>query len=173
MKSESQTKITAEVLKIKFLVARLKSGLTQKYLSEPFRRKRAKVMEEFVTSETEYVSNLDHVIHGYLVQCESNPGLFPEKLIANIFSNIRAIHDLHVRFLRRMKRAVRQNSISVIGRLFLSNQKSFEIYREYCFNFDSANTQVNSLLVQQEYTSFFNCCRTKDLRLVIFYRSIG
>ena len=124
-------------------------------------------MEEFVTSETEYVSNLDHVIHGYLVQCESNPGLFPDKLIANIFSNIRAIHDLHVRFLRRMKRAVRQNSISAIGRLFLSNQKSFEIYREYCFNFDSANTQVNSLLVQQEYTSFFNCCRTKDLRLVI------
>ena len=125
-------------------------------------------MEEFVTSETEYVSNLDHVIHGYLVQCESNPGLFPGKLISHIFSNIRDIHDLHVRFLRRMKRAVRQNSISAIGRLFLSNQKSFEIYREYCFNFDSANTQVNSLLVQQEYTSFFNCCRTKDLRLVIF-----
>ena len=69
----------------------MKSGLTQKYLSEPFRRKRAKVMEEFVTSETEYVSNLDHVIHGYLVQCESNPGLFPDILIGcwNVGRNAR------------------------------------------------------------------------------------
>ena len=120
-------------------VARTRSGTTKKILSEPFRRKRAKVMEEFVTSETEYVSNLDHVIQGYLMQCDAYSDLFPDELKREIFSNVEEIYELHLRFLRRIKRAVRQNCVGAIGRLFLTNQKTFEVYQEYCTNFDTAN----------------------------------
>jgi hypothetical protein len=144
------------------LVARTKSGTTKKILSEPFRRKRAKVMEEFVTSETEYVNNLDHVIRGYLMQCDAFGSLFPDDLKRVIFANVEDIYDLHVRFLRRIKRAVRQNCVGAIGRLFLTHQKTFEVYQEYCTNFDTASETISGLLADEEYNTFFNNCRTMD-----------
>ena len=144
------------------LVARTKSGTTKKMLSEPFRRKRAKVMEEFVTSETEYVNNLDHVIRGYMMQCDAFGALFPDDLKHVIFANVEDIYDLHVRFLRKLKRAVRQNCVGAIGRLFLTHQKTFEVYQEYCTNFDKASETISGLLAKEEYNTFFNNCRTMD-----------
>ena len=145
-------------------MAKTRSGTTKRILSEPFRRKRAKVMEEFVTSETEYVSNLDHVIRGYLMQCDAYGDLFPDDTKREIFSNVEDIYELHVRFLRRIKRAVRQNCVGAIGRLFLTNQKTFEVYQEYCTNFDRASETISRLLAMEEYNSFFNHCRTVDQR---------
>ena len=159
-------------------------------------------MEEFVTSETEYVSNLDHVIRGYLEKCEGVPDLFPPDLRNSIFGNIREIYysqrypikkehfwrpflktafksyfkksfsmfgntnNSHARILRRIKRAVYQNSVAAIGRMFLTNQKSFNVYRDYCSNFDAANRRLNQLLSDKNYTSFFNSCRTEDKRYI-------
>ena len=125
-----------------------------------------------MTSETEYVSNLDHVIQGYLMQCDAYSELFPDELKREIFSNVEEIYELHLRFLRRIKRAVRQNCVGAIGRLFLTNQKTFEVYQEYCTNFDMASKKISTLLATEEYNTFFNHCRTMDQRLVLCCRLV-
>jgi len=122
------------------------------------------VVEEILSSEAEYVSNLDHVVTGYLEKCEASAELFPPELIAVLFSNIRNLLEFHVRLLRRLKRAVRENSVAAVGRMFITNKKSFEIYREYCFNFDTANEKLVQIQKHKHYSSFLNHCRTDHQR---------
>lgn len=146
-------------------VAKAKKGITQRIYSENYRRKKAKILDEFLVNETEYVTNLCHIVDGYYKKCLTS-GLFCTEQIDKIFGNILDIFEFHSIFLRRLKRVVDTYSVEQIAQVFQSNLRRFSIYKQYCTNFTESTDYLNSLLQYKEYREFFNKCRCNDEQVI-------
>jgi len=134
-------------------VAKTKQGITQRIYSDNYRRKKAKILDEFLVNETEYVMNLCHIVDGYYQKSLAS-GLFSPEQIDKIFSNIVDIAEFHQVFLRKLKRLVCTYSIEQISQLFQKNLGKFSMYKRYCTNFTESTDYLNSLL-QVGCSAFF------------------
>lgn len=138
-----------------------KQGISKRIYSDSYRRKKIKILDEFLLNEIDYVTSLGHVVEGYYKKCKSS-AIFSEDQVDIIFTNITELYEFHKIFLRRLKRAAAAYSVDQIAQLFLANMKSFSSYIEYCTNFSESTELLNSLLQLKEYRDFFNTCRCND-----------
>jgi hypothetical protein len=104
---------------------------------QPMRYLRAKIIQELMTTERDYVSLLQNLvevprrltsfklflIQGFLEQTRRRAELFPAERVAAIFGNLESIRALHCKLLRELELAFNEKmpENSVVGTCFLRN----------------------------------------------------
>lgn len=77
----------------------------------------------------------------YLIPMEKNKALCSAEDIKGIFSNFRAIRDLHTHFLKELQLA--RENVADIAKAFKKNASFFRIYIEYCNNFSNSAQKLS------------------------------
>lgn len=141
------------------LPVRSRKGTNEGFLSDVIVRSR--VVLEILSTERDYVKNLEDVVEGYLKQARKRTDMFTEEIITKIFSNIEQIYEFHQEILRQLEECFVEEDpcASEIGAVFLKNEKGFEIYSEYCNNHPHAMAEVKTLSQSNKYKQFFEACR--------------
>ncbi|VIO88983.1 Uncharacterized protein BM_BM12527 [Brugia malayi] len=131
------------------------------YFPQSMRFLRAKIVQELMQTERDYVNLLQNIVQGFTEQCRRRSDLFPAVCIQRLFGNIEAIYALHCKFLRELELAFNRNvpESSAIGAIFLRNRSKFSIYSEYCNNRPVSSTELALLTEQTHYYQFFEACR--------------
>ncbi|XP_022093767.1 uncharacterized protein LOC110980970 isoform X2 [Acanthaster planci] len=122
---------------------------------------RAKVVEEIITTERDYVHNLRDVCEGYIRQAADRPEMFSVEIMNNLFGNIEEIYSFQKGFLLQLEASIIQDQpqLSRIGGCFLEHRSGFETYSEYCNNYPTALRELKQLREKQKYDQFFEACR--------------
>uniref|UniRef100_A0A0N5AIJ6 DH domain-containing protein n=1 Tax=Syphacia muris TaxID=451379 RepID=A0A0N5AIJ6_9BILA len=151
---------------------------------QPMRYLRAKIIQELMSTERDYVTLLQNLVQGFLEQTRRRTEMFPPSRIQRIFGNLEAICTLHCKFLRELEMTLDPKipENSCIGNVFLQNvldafnfqllkfklsyevvnetrRSSFSIYSEYCNNRPVSCTELAFLEEQPHYHQFFEACR--------------
>ncbi|XP_033638213.1 uncharacterized protein LOC117298938 [Asterias rubens] len=122
---------------------------------------RAKVVEEIITTERDYVHHLKDVCEGYIGQASDRPEMFSDKVMNSLFGNIEEIYSFQKGFLLQLEASINQDraDLSRIGGCFLDHKNGFETYSEYCNNYPRALRELKLLKEKQKYRQFFEACR--------------
>uniref|UniRef100_A0A1I8EGX1 SH3 domain-containing protein n=1 Tax=Wuchereria bancrofti TaxID=6293 RepID=A0A1I8EGX1_WUCBA len=130
--------------------------LSLNYFPQSMRFLRAKIVQELMQTERDYVNLLQNIVQGFTEQCRRRSDLFPAVRIQRLFGNIEAIYALHCKFLRELELAFNRNipESSAIGA-----RSKFSIYSEYCNNRPVSSTELALLTEQTHYYQFFEACR--------------
>uniref|UniRef100_A0A915A9K8 Spermatogenesis-associated protein 13 n=1 Tax=Parascaris univalens TaxID=6257 RepID=A0A915A9K8_PARUN len=122
---------------------------------------RAKVIQELMSTERDYVDLLKNLVKGFIEQTRRRTEMFSPSRILRIFGNLEAIYALHCKFLRELELAYNQNAPenSCVGTAFLRNRSSFSIYSEYCNNRPVSCAELAALSEKSHYHEFFEACR--------------
>ncbi|EDO32328.1 predicted protein, partial [Nematostella vectensis] len=99
-------------------------------------KKRSQIMAELVTTEKDYVRDLDHIVRGYLHEFERAAGKIPIELFdqrETIFGNIEEILEFHrCDFLEELNKC--SETPKSVGKVFTERRGEFEKYALYCKN---------------------------------------
>lgn len=170
----SQTKVPGDQIKADVAKPPAKDGMVRRALtirrkdgsnSEPKKLSplevRAKVVEEILNTERDYVNHLRDIVEGYLQRCKEHSKLFTPEKIELIFGNIETIYKFQKDFLKELETRVNRDKMdeSQIGDIFVGNASEFTIYSDYCNNHPHAVHEMNSLQSDDQYTFFFESCR--------------
>ncbi|XP_038050450.1 uncharacterized protein LOC119723720 isoform X2 [Patiria miniata] len=122
---------------------------------------RAKVVEEIITTERDYVRHLHDVCEGYISQALDRPEMFSEEVVNTLFGNIEEIYSFQKGFLLQLEATIIQDrpQLTRIGGCFLEHKSGFETYSEYCNNYPNALRELKQLREKQKYGQFFEACR--------------
>ncbi|CAG9540084.1 unnamed protein product [Cercopithifilaria johnstoni] len=136
-------------------------ALSLNYFPQSMRFLRAKIIQELMQTERDYVNLLQNIVQGFTEQCRRRSDLFSVARVQCLFSNIESIYALHCKFLRELELAFNQNvpESSAIGAIFLRNRSKFSIYSEYCNNRPVSSAELALLNEQPHYYQFFEACR--------------
>uniref|UniRef100_A0A1I7VG93 DH domain-containing protein n=1 Tax=Loa loa TaxID=7209 RepID=A0A1I7VG93_LOALO len=135
--------------------------LSLSYFPQSMRFLRAKIVQELMHTERDYVNLLQNIVQGFTEQCRRRNDLFSAARVQRLFGNIESIYALHCKFLRELELAFNQNvpESSAIGAIFLRNRSKFSIYSEYCNNRPVSSAELVALTEQLHYYQFFEACR--------------
>ncbi|XP_014664538.1 PREDICTED: uncharacterized protein LOC106806906 isoform X2 [Priapulus caudatus] len=122
---------------------------------------RAKVIEEIINTERDFVGLLKNLCHGFLHPAKQRPDMFSREMISIIFSNIEEIYKFQTQFMSDLERNVdlTRLHVSSIGGCFLRQRQGFEIYSEYCNNHPQTTVELCNLTQEKQYRHFFEGCR--------------
>uniref|UniRef100_A0A0R3RVD3 Rho guanine nucleotide exchange factor 3 n=1 Tax=Elaeophora elaphi TaxID=1147741 RepID=A0A0R3RVD3_9BILA len=97
--------------------------LSLSYFPQSMRFLRAKIVEELMQTERDYVNVLQNIVQGFTEQCRRRSDLFSATCIQRLFGNIESIYALHSKFLQELELAFNQNvpESSAVGAIFLRN----------------------------------------------------
>ncbi|VDM96337.1 unnamed protein product [Thelazia callipaeda] len=152
------------------------------YFPQTMRFLRAKIVQELMQTERDYVNLLQNIVQGFVEQCCRRKDLFSPARVKRLFGNIESIYTLHRKFLRELELVYKLNApeSSLIGAIFLRNvsfaghfvscmlekyilniekQKKFSIYSDYCNNRPVSSAELASLNEHSHYYQFFEACR--------------
>uniref|UniRef100_A0A915Q2D6 DH domain-containing protein n=1 Tax=Setaria digitata TaxID=48799 RepID=A0A915Q2D6_9BILA len=136
-------------------------ALTLSYFPQSMRFLRAKIVQELMQTERDYVNLLQNIVQGFAEQCRRRNDLFSGARVQRLFGNIESIYALHCKVLRELELAFNENipESSAVGAVFLRNRSKFSIYSEYCNNRPVSSAELASLIEQSHYYQFFEACR--------------
>ncbi|OZC05299.1 hypothetical protein X798_07735 [Onchocerca flexuosa] len=158
-------------------------ALSFSYFPQSMRFLRAKIIQELMQTERDYVNLLQNIVEGFTEQCRRRNDLFSATHIQHLFGNIESIYALHCKFLRELEMAFNRNvpENSAVGAVFLRNvnffiklfsipeyhrikiqyfqRSKFFIYSEYCNNRPVSSAELALLNEQSHYYQFFEACR--------------
>ncbi|XP_061614247.1 rho guanine nucleotide exchange factor 4 isoform X3 [Phyllopteryx taeniolatus] len=122
---------------------------------------RAKVINEIMSTERDYIKHLKDICEGYIKQCRKRTDMFTEEQLHTIFGNVEEIYKFQRKFLKILEKKYNkeQPHQSEIGCCFLEHQVHFQIYSEYCNNHPNACIQLSLLMKVSKYVLFFEACR--------------
>ncbi|MCP9263134.1 Spermatogenesis-associated protein 13 [Dirofilaria immitis] len=98
-------------------------ALSFNYFPQSMRFLRAKIIQELIQTERDYVNLLQNIVQGFTKQCRRRSDLFSAAHIQRLFGNIESIYILHCKFLRELELAFNRNipESSAFGAIFLRN----------------------------------------------------
>ncbi|VDK69251.1 unnamed protein product [Litomosoides sigmodontis] len=136
-------------------------ALSLTYFPQSMRFLRAKIVQELMQTERDYVNLLQNIVQGFTEQCRRRSDLFSATRVQCLFGNIESIYALHCKLLRELELAFNKNvpESSAIGAIFLRNRSKFSIYSEYCNNRPISSAELALLNDQPHYYQFFEACR--------------
>nr|WEL12751.1 Rho guanine nucleotide exchange factor 4/29 [Halisarca dujardinii] len=123
---------------------------------------RAKVVDEILNTEREYISSLEDITEGYLQRCKQHTSLFTEERRDTLFANADELLQFQRRFLSNLESVVKEGELweTCVGECFIKHKEDFpRYYSEYCNNHPFANSQLSELNDDPRYTFFFESCR--------------
>ncbi|XP_061522902.1 rho guanine nucleotide exchange factor 4 isoform X2 [Phycodurus eques] len=122
---------------------------------------RAKVINEIMSTERDYIKHLKDICEGYIKQCRKRTDMFTEEQLHTIFGNVEEIYRFQRKFLKILEKKYNKERphLSEIGCCFLEHQVHFQIYSEYCNNHPNACIQLSLLMKVSKYVLFFEACR--------------
>ncbi|VDK39301.1 unnamed protein product [Gongylonema pulchrum] len=143
-------------------------SIPSSYFPQSMRFLRAKIVQELMQTERDYVNLLQNIVQGFVEQCRRRSDLFPAARVQRLFGNIESIYALHCKFLRELELAFNQSipESSAIGTVFLRNRSKFAIYSEYCNNRPVSSAELAALTEQPHYYQFFEVCFEKLINSV-------
>nr|XP_027203846.1 uncharacterized protein LOC113797633 [Dermatophagoides pteronyssinus] len=122
---------------------------------------RSNIILEIWNTEKDFVKNLKDVIDGYLKPCRDRKDMFDELRIQTIFGNIEELYEFQSKFLEQLDKCIDRKNLaaSCIGHCFLSNEKGFDCYSDFCKNHPLATSELQDLYTDHKYVIFFEGCR--------------
>jgi hypothetical protein len=123
---------------------------------------RAKVVEEILNTEREYIRSLEDITEGYLQRCSQHSLLFPEDRRDTLFANADELLQFQRRFLESLEGVMDEGQLwnTCVGECFIKHREDFpRYYSEYCNNHPFANSELSELNEDPRYTFFFESCR--------------
>lgn len=115
--------------------------------------------KEIYTTEESYLASLDIVLKDYLLPAKTK-GVFNDKEIRTIFSNIEQIRDLS----RELFTAIRQQMLNwtdqcMVGDIFTRNMPFMKIYIPYCRDHKAANELIENKKENKKMVMFLKECQ--------------
>ncbi|KAL6072759.1 Round spore [Balamuthia mandrillaris] len=125
--------------------------------------RRQQVTEEIISTEEDYVRDLDIIIDVFLKPLREGE-LLNKTQIMNVFSNIEMIATVNKELFNNLK-------TKSVGQAFLSVVDYLKLYSVYCGNQENALNQINKLRSSNsEFDSFLEYCHSlPDLRSLDLY----
>ncbi|KAJ3116826.1 Myosin 10A, isoform D [Physocladia obscura] len=147
------------------------SAVCEKLNIGPSERKRQEIIYEIITTERDYVLDLEIVRNVWMERCRASK-IVQGKDISVIFSNIEAILPVNSELLKRLeeRQAMHTNHIiEQIGDIFIKVSDYLKMYTMYCSNHPYALMKLQSIRQSRAATKFLDSiaalpeCRNLDL----------
>eukprot|EP01130_Rhizamoeba_saxonica_P000495 TRINITY_DN1047_c0_g2_i1.p1 TRINITY_DN1047_c0_g2~~TRINITY_DN1047_c0_g2_i1.p1 ORF type:complete len:1360 (+),score=307.61 TRINITY_DN1047_c0_g2_i1:12-4091(+) len=145
--------------------------------------KRKNIVEEIISTETNYIKTLKVIVNSFLDPLErntksDNPWLSRKKLNKIFSTEIRVLLQLNQDFFEQLKSEVENSTIPKIGQVFfqLSNRGAFQYYQAYILNYEEVRPALNEVKEKcPEFAEFIKKrekrkeCRNADLESLLIW----
>ncbi|XJO78856.1 hypothetical protein BDV3_003234 [Batrachochytrium dendrobatidis] len=120
--------------------------------------KRQEVIYEIITTESDYIDDLDIICEAYIKQLKKNK-LIRSKDMAIIFSNIEQLLPVNMELLKSLvKRQETNKVIEYVGDAFIRVSDYLKMYTMYCSNHPYALIKLQSVRQNKSVAKFLDQC---------------
>lgn len=135
-------------------------------------RMRAEVLKELITTERDYVRDLDTAISVFLIPLRAT-NIIPADQINQIFSSLELIVEVNREVLKELESRQKDESADVlVGDVFTKMSNYFKMYVSYCSNQQASVAALEKCQSQKQIKAFLDICHSdpkcKGLQILSF-----